>query len=350
MVAMAAYRAGVSLIDRRTGIVCDYTRKQGILHSEMILPAAPEWAQDRGELWNRSEAADRRGDAIIAREIQLSLPHELTPAHRRDLTLYFARSLVEKYGLAIDCAIHAPHRNGDERNHHAHLLICQRPFDKTSKRGFGNKSRIFDAIAQRRAGESPTVEALRAQWADMVNAALKRASVQGKYGGPILVDHRSYKRRGIDQEPTIKEGVAATAIKRRGQHSDRAALNAEIKKRNAEREKLDQQIVRTQTQLAKLVQAYRQAARRRKAMSEGQDRTKTGSDRSHNPQDNILTELEELAAAREQNRRLAAMTPEQLKARLVARPAHQSASQNEASRESMSLPHRKREISGMGLD
>ena len=118
-VAMAAYRAGVLLLDRRTGIVCDYTRKRGVLHSDMVLPAAPEWGRDRGEFWNRIEAAERRGDAIIAREIQLSLPHELTPAERRDLTLHFARSLTEKYGLAIDCAIHAPHRNGDERNHHA---------------------------------------------------------------------------------------------------------------------------------------------------------------------------------------------------------------------------------------
>ena len=253
-VSMAAYRASVALKDARTGTDCDYTRKQGVLHTEIVLPAnAPAWAEDRGELWNRVEAAERRGDAIVAREIQLSLPHELPHETRRDLALDFAGHIADKYGLAVDCAIHAPSRDGDERNHHAHLLICQRPFDETGREGFGNKSRVFDPIAQKRAGEEPIVDELREYWALTLNQALDRAGVRDSDGATVMVDHRSFDRRGIDREPTIKEGVAATGIERRGEHSDRAAENDNIRERNAEREELTQQIAATESELAGLI-------------------------------------------------------------------------------------------------
>ena len=59
VVAAAAYRAAENIVDDRLGVVWDFTRKYGVLHSEIIAPAdAPEWATDRAELWNAAERAE----------------------------------------------------------------------------------------------------------------------------------------------------------------------------------------------------------------------------------------------------------------------------------------------------
>ena len=232
-VAMAAYRAGAMLIDAGRGRSHDYRRK-AVLYSELVLPAAaPDWARDRGELWNRSEAAHRRKDAIVAREIELSLPHELEEDERRKLGLEFARYLSGRFGVAVDACFHPPSPNGDRRNYHVHFLLCTRPFDASSKTGFGAINREFDAVAQQRAGSNPVAEELRRKWAGMLNRAVTAADPEGV---GVRVDHRSYEQQGLEREPTIKEGAAATAMKRRGEHSDRAALNDEIRQSNAGRE------------------------------------------------------------------------------------------------------------------
>ena len=246
-VAMAAYRAGDEIRDERTGERFDFTRKQGILHTEMVLPpAAPEWAHNRAEFWNRSEAADKRQDAQIAREIQLSLPHELSDRERRDLTTGFAQEVAGRFGIAVDTCIHAPNYAGDERNHHAHLMLATRPFDEEKASGFGNKLRVLDNIARQRQGpkEGPgqsqenEVEKLRAEWARRLNEALQRAEVRSDEGALVQLDHRSYERQGIDREPTVKEGPAATGLKRRGEASERVEINEEIRARNERRDRL----------------------------------------------------------------------------------------------------------------
>ena len=222
-VAMAAYRAGEKLRDERTGSLHNFTRKRGVVLAEIILPAAaPEWAKDRATLWSRSEQAEKRNDALIVREIQISLPHEPTDAERKELALGFARYLAERYGLAVDCAIHEP--EGDGLNHHAHLLLATRPFANT-KSGFGNKDRRLDPIAQQRSGQATEVETLRREWAQRLNAGNE------KHGG--RVDHRSYARRGINREATVKVGLAAAAMARRGLPTERGRINAAIRRRNA---------------------------------------------------------------------------------------------------------------------
>lgn len=244
-VAMAAYRSGQELYSERTGEMLDFTRKGGVLHSELVLPAgAPEWAADRETFWNRSEAADRRGDSVIAREIQLSLPHELPAEQRRALTLEFAGAITARYGIAVDTSLHAPNRHGDERNHHAHLLLCTRPFDLASKTGFGNKLREFDAVAHQRAKTENHVETLRQDWCARLNAALERAGVRSAEGATVQLDHRSYERRGIELEPSVKLGPAASAMERRGEPSDRGDENRAVEARNAERHQLPQEIER----------------------------------------------------------------------------------------------------------
>ena len=254
-VAMAAYRAGEEIRDERTGERFNFTHKGGIVHTDMVLPqGAPPWAGNRAQFWNRSEAADKRADAQIAREIQLSLPHELSDRERHELTTGFAGEVATRFGIAVDTCIHAPHHAGDERNHHAHLLLCTRSFNADKATGFGNKIRALDNIAQKRGGPDQTneVEALRALWAQRLNEALERAEVRTEQGEAVQVDHRSYQRQGHEQEPTVKEGVAATGLKRRGESSERASMNDEIRARNAERERLKENLGAAAREVAEL--------------------------------------------------------------------------------------------------
>ncbi|HTT81057.1 MAG TPA: MobA/MobL family protein [Stellaceae bacterium] len=148
VVAAAAYRAAEVIADNRLGVVWDFTRKYGVLHSEIIVPAgAPSWAIDRGELWNAAERAEdkstRWGNATTGRDIILALPHELSPAQRLAAVQEFAAGLVERYGVAVDFAIHAPDRHSDERNYHAHLLMTTRQIGAD---GFGAKTRALDSF------------------------------------------------------------------------------------------------------------------------------------------------------------------------------------------------------------
>lgn len=259
-IAMAAYRAATTLYDPDTGEVIDYGRKQGVLYSEIIAPKnSPDWATDRQELWGRSERAHRRKDAIVAREIQLSLPHELSNAERRELATQFARYFADAYQVAVDMNLHAPNRDGDERNYHAHLLVCTRSFDERKKQGLGNNVRDFDAITHRKAGTENHVELWRAEWERMMNDALKRADIRSEDGLTIeAVSHQSHTRRGLDAEPTVKEGVAATAKKRRGEPTERAAQNDNIRERNTERAELAQEITADEQELDLLVRRQAQ--------------------------------------------------------------------------------------------
>ena len=201
--AAAAYRAGVVIADERTGIVHDYTRKQGIEHREIVAPAdAPEWVQDRSALWNAAEHAETRKNSTVAREYEIALPAELSADERRDLALGLAREISERHGVAVDVAIHAPGRQGDQRNHHAHLLTTTR---RIGAEGLGEKSRELD---QKTSGE---VERWRERFAEMQNAALERAQVQER------VDYRSYQRQGIEQEATVHMGPNVVAMERRAE-------------------------------------------------------------------------------------------------------------------------------------
>ena len=135
--AAAAYRAGVEIADERTGEVHDYRRKGGVESADIVLPdGAPEWATNRGALWNAAEKAEKRKDACVAREYEVALPAELSPAERRRLALDFAQEMANREGCAVDVAIHAPGKEGDERNHHAHILRTTR---KVAIDGLGAK-------------------------------------------------------------------------------------------------------------------------------------------------------------------------------------------------------------------
>ncbi len=229
VVACAAYRAGAELTDERYGNQQDYTKRRGVLHTEIVLPSnAPAFAHDREQLWNRLEDAELHPRAQLAREIQLSLPHELTGDQRRGLVMEFARYMADQYGFALDTAIHAPsHAPGaDGRNFHAHILFPTRRFDGASPSGFSRqKDRRFNDVSMKREGRGNEIEHLREVWEDIQNRELERLDIRDAEGNPVRVDRRSYERQGVDREPAIHEGVEATGLKRRGEFSERVAFN-----------------------------------------------------------------------------------------------------------------------------
>ena len=78
-VAAAAYQSGEQLYNDYDGITHDYTKKGGVLYSEIILPdmAPTAWA-DRQTLWNAVEEAEKSSDSRLARQFVVALPGELT--------------------------------------------------------------------------------------------------------------------------------------------------------------------------------------------------------------------------------------------------------------------------------
>lgn len=215
--AAAAYRAGERLPCEREGRVHDYTRKQGIERTFILLPpTAPDWASDRASLWNAVEERETRRNSVTAREWELALPSELSAEGREALARDFAQTLVDRYGIAADVAVHAPHREGDQRNHHVHILTSTRVL---AEGGFTDKTRILDAAKTGGA----EIEDMRGLWAQMQNHALERA------GQDARVDHRSLEEqreaaldRGddveaatLDRDPEIKLGPAASSMERK---------------------------------------------------------------------------------------------------------------------------------------
>lgn len=208
-VAASAYRAGVCLTDERTGEVADYRRKQGVEFSEIVIPEGIP-SIERGELWNMAEAAEKRKDAKTAREWELALPSELDELQRVEVTREFAHALTVRYGVAVDIAIHAPGKEGDHRNHHAHLLTTTRTF---GSEGLSEKTRILDS--PRTSG--PEIAHMRRHWEELCNAVLERAGYEAR------IDHRTLKEQGVYRLPTRHMGPAATAMMRRGEIPDRTA-------------------------------------------------------------------------------------------------------------------------------
>ena len=228
-VASAAYRAGERLADDRQGVVWDFTQKRGVLHSEVILPEhAPSWAGNRQALWNaaelREDKSTRRNEALVARDFRLALPHEASAEQRLEITRAFAKYLVARYGAAVDFAIHAPDRYGDERNYHAHVMMSSRRMDAV---GFTTKIRELD---DRKKGPLEITQ-IRERWAAIQNRLLDQLGV-------ARVSAKSLDAQGIDREATLHMGVSATAMERKGATTELGDLNREITARNGERERL----------------------------------------------------------------------------------------------------------------
>lgn len=208
--AAAAYRAGELIHDERTGEAHDYGKKKGVEYREIITKDGSKIS--RSELWNCAENAEKRRDAKVAREWEIALPAELSPDQQRELARAFALEIVTRYGVAADLCLHAPSRDGDERNAHAHILTTTRVFDAGQ---LGAKTRVLDS--PKTSGKE--VEAVRQLWAALANRALERA------GHGARIDSRSLAAQGIKRAPSVHLGPIATAMERRGVQTERGDLN-----------------------------------------------------------------------------------------------------------------------------
>ena len=285
-VAASAYLSCSRILNDYDGVQHDYTRKQGLAWQAVFLPpmAPPEW-QDREKLWNAVEEAEKTKDSRLAREFVAALPIELSRQQQIELLQDFIREQFVDEGMCADVAIH----DTDGHNPHAHILLTVRPLDehgkwqyKTEKeylcvkggeeRGFTasefkaaqaegwekqypykvGKKKVYltQSAAQAhgyvrmdkhpkstRYGRQNPISARwnseeqllvwREAWATAANRCLELA------GHDSRIDHRSHAARGLEERPTIHEGVAAQALERRGILSDRCELNRQIKADNA---------------------------------------------------------------------------------------------------------------------
>lgn len=201
--AAAAYRSGSKIEDQRTAEIHDYTRKGGVMVTGIVAPEdAPAWAKDRAALWNQAEASEKRKNSTVAREVEVALPSELNAGQMRKLTEDYGKWLSARYGVAVDWAVHQAHRHGDDRNHHAHMLMTTRALGPD---GLGDKTRVLD---DKLTGPDE-VKAMREHWALQVNKALELAGHESR------VDHRSLRAQEVDRVPQIHAGSAAIGKERR---------------------------------------------------------------------------------------------------------------------------------------
>ena len=234
-VASAAYRSGSLMLDERTGLTHDYTRKSGVAEAVILTPAtAPAWCTNRAELWNAVEKAERRKNSQLAREIELAIPRELPQDAARETVLAFVRENFVSQGMIADVAFH----HMDKTNPHAHIMLTTRAVGPA---GFGGKVRDWN--------DRTHAETWRASWADHANRALANAGYQEE------IDHRSYERQGLEKTPGIHLGKSACAMETRGIETERGEQNRLINRLN-----LEIQISRTELRNGGLTEPARRVA------------------------------------------------------------------------------------------
>ena len=225
--ASIAYRAGIAIKDERTGKEHDYTRKGGVVSTRLHTPNNLDIKRD--ELWNLAEASENRKNSRTAREIVVNLPYELSTRERVTLVNDFAEDLASKYGVAVDVAVHLPDAEGDNRNHHAYIMLTTRKLERleSGRIALTDKSQLEMSNTQLKERNLPTasdeLKLIRKQWADLTNKHLKEANVDAR------IDHRSHKDRGLEQLPTQKLGWEASAMERKGIATDKGDYNRMVK-------------------------------------------------------------------------------------------------------------------------
>ena len=239
-VAAAAYRSGEKITNEWDGMTHDYTRKRGIVHTEILLPPhAPPSFSDRSTLWNSVELYEKAGNAQLAREIDAALPIELSREEQIRLVREYCSSQFVSRGMCVDFAIH----DTDSGNPHCHIMLTMRPLDERgawaakSKKEYdldenGERIRLpsgrYKTHKVDLTGWNDKDNALlwRKAWADISNAYLERA------GHPERIDYRSNAERGIDELPTVHMGVAACQMEKKGIATEKGELNRNIRKAN----------------------------------------------------------------------------------------------------------------------
>jgi len=262
-VAGAAYRSGQRLVNDYDGLVHDFTKKGGVVHTEILLTdhAPPEYS-DRSTLWNAVEKVEKARNSQLAREIEISLPNELSLAENIELARRFVQETFVSKGMCADICIHDP--DHEQPNVHAHIMLTMRPFNKDGS--WGEKQRkeyVLDADGnkiydkKKRTYKCRTVqttdwndktkaEEWRAAWADFLNAELAVRGIEER------VDHRSFERQGKLEQPTIHMGVSATQMERKGIRTEKGDINRRIRERNSELHRLKAELEKVNAAIAEL--------------------------------------------------------------------------------------------------
>lgn len=244
-VASAAYRAGEKLHNLWDGETHDYTKKGGVILTEIILPEhAPKRFSDRSTLWNEVEQIEKHYKAQLAYSFDMALQNEFS----LDENIELAREFVQKYfvsdGMICDLAVHQLDKEeGGIPNPHFHVLVPIRPLNDDGTWGAkqhrvyhldedGNRIKKengqweFDAVPTTNWGRPETLDMWREAWADMINAKFEEK------GMDCRIDHRSYVDQGLDLIPTVHEGPHVRKMEKKGIRTEKGELNRWIKATN----------------------------------------------------------------------------------------------------------------------
>ena len=243
-IAAAAYRSGEKLYSEYYGETNDYSRKGGVLHTEILLPpnAPPEY-KDRQTLWNAVENVEKNKKAQLAYNFDIALQNELSMEENIALAQRFVQEHFVSKGMIADLAVHEPDKENGISNPHFHVLTTMRPLNQDGT--WGNKQRreyaldengerkkdgngnyIFTAVHTTDWHEPETLDHWREAWCLMVNAEFERKGIA------VRIDHRSYEAQGIEQIPTVHEGPLVQKKEKRGIHTQKADLNRWIRTTN----------------------------------------------------------------------------------------------------------------------
>jgi Ti-type conjugative transfer relaxase TraA len=217
--ASAAYRSASRLYDDRLDRSHDFTNKSGVIHSEVMTPEnVPEEFRGRERLWNEVEAAEKRKDAQLAREVEFAIPRELTKEQGIELARDFVQAEFVDRGMIADLNVHWDIGADGEAKPHAHVMLTMRSVDEN---GFGPKVREWNRTQQ--------LEHRREAWAVHVNERLAELGIEAR------IDHRSFEDQGIALEPQHKIGPAAARMAGEGLEPERIEEHREIARENGTR-------------------------------------------------------------------------------------------------------------------
>jgi ATP-dependent exoDNAse (exonuclease V) alpha subunit len=270
--AAAAYRSGTKIVDDEFGETHDYTRKGGVVFSEILLCVnAPSKYSDRQTLWNEVQKIEKQKNAQLCREVEVALPIEFPRDEQIEVVREYIKKNFTDKGMIADWSLH----DKSDGNPHAHILLTMRPLKQNGEWGAkrkdsyalddnGNRIPVIDpktgkqkigargrkmweriSIQSTDWNDQTKAEEWRKSWADICNEHLK---------GQAHIDHRSYARQGKEQLPMLHESYAARKIVKRGGYSYIIEYNEQVRKFNRERELIDKGIAKVQNELKQLEQ------------------------------------------------------------------------------------------------
>ena len=266
----SAYRAGTKVYDDELGETFDYTKKRGVVFSEVLLCAnAPQEFTDREKMWNSVQAIEKAKNSQLCREVEVALPVELSKEEQVKLVREYIQENFTSKGMCADWALH----DKGDGNPHAHILLTVRPIKSNGEWGAkrkdsyalddqGNKIPVIDpntgkqkigsrgrkmweriSVPSTDWNEKSRAEEWRKGWADACNKYLQDRA---------RVDHRSYARQGKKKLPTIHEGYVARKIAKRGQESTIISYNAKVRRTNDYSQATEQDLQAVEAELKQL--------------------------------------------------------------------------------------------------